>query len=191
MGRWWVVWVCTEGNCNDTQVSELVLVDFSGQINSFFVSLTGYQELSSYSLGWSVTAATFCSCHSLLLTAGGPDHPLAGKSRLVGRASHAGIVALRLLNDTPHYVELLDAEEQSLLSSRPWLPALPFISSSPSQDYITKLSVSNSGSRLAVLHQSGTLSVWLLPSLVLESSTRLEEQPLHDECNPQLLQVLA
>jgi len=170
-------------------VSELVLVDFAGQINSFYVSLTGYQEMSSYSLGWSVTAATFCSCHSLLLTAGGPDHPLTGKSRLVGRASHAGIVALRLLNDSPHYVELLDAEEQSVLTSRAWLPALPFISSTPIQDFITKLSISSCGSRLAVLHQSGTLSVWLIPSLVLESSTRLEEQPLHDECNPQLLQA--
>ena len=173
------------------QVSELILVDFSGQTNSFYVSLTGYQEMSSYSLGWSVTAATFCSCHSLLLTAGGPDHPLTGKSRLVGRASHAGIVALRLLNDSPHYVELLDAEEQSVLTSRAWLPDLPFISSAPIQDFITKLSISSCGSRLAVLHQSGTLSVWLIPSLVLESSTRLEEQPLQDECNPQLLQVLA
>ena len=166
-------------------------MDFSGQINSFYVSLTGYQEMSSYSLGWSVTAATFCSCHSLLLTAGGPDHPLTGKSRLVGRASHAGIVALRLINDSPHYVELLDAEEQSVLTSRAWLPTLPFMSSAPIQDFITKLSISSCGSRLAVLHQSGTLSVWLIPSLVLESSTRLEEQPLHDECNPQLLQVLA
>ena len=166
-----------------------MLVDFSGQINSFFVSLTGYQECSSYSLGWSVTAAAYCSCHNLLLTAGGPGHPLTGKSRLVGRASHAGIVALRLVNDSPYYVELLDAEEQSVLSSRAWLPSLPFISSTPTEDYIIKMSISNCGSRLACLHQSGTLSVWLVPSLVLKSSTRLEEQPLHDECNPQLLQV--
>ena len=166
-----------------------MLVDFSGQINSFFVSLTGYQECSTYSLGWSVTAAAHCTCHNLLLTAGGPGHPLTGKSRLVGRASHAGIVALRLINDSPYYVELLDAEEQSVLSSRAWLPSLPFISSTPTQDYIIKMSISSCGSRLACLHQSGTLSVWLVPSLVLKSSTRLEEQPLHDECNPQLLQV--
>ena len=77
---------------NIPQVSELVLIDFSGQINSFFVSLTGYQEYSSYSVGWSVTAATLCVSAGLLVTAGGPDHPLAERSRLVGRASHAGIV---------------------------------------------------------------------------------------------------
>jgi len=174
----------------EARVSELVLVDFSGQINSFYVSLTGYQEISSYSLDWSVTAATFCSCYSLLLTAGGPDHPLTGKSRLVGNAIHAGIVVLRLLNDSPQCVELLDDAEQSVLTSRAWLPALPFIASAPIQDFITKLSISSCGSRLAVLHQSGTIKLWLKPSLVLESSTRLEEQPLHDECNPQLLQVL-
>ena len=69
-----------------------------------------------------MTAATFCSCHSLLLTAGSPDHPLTGISRLVGRASYAGIVALRQLNDTSHYVELLDAKEQSVQIFRAWLP---------------------------------------------------------------------
>ena len=172
------------------QLSELVLLDFAGQIKSFYVSLTGYLEMRSYSLSWSVTAATFCSCHNLLLTAGGPDHPLTWKSRLVGRASHGGIVALMLLNDSPHYLELLDDQEQSVPTSQAWLRALLFISSAPIQDFITNLSISNCGSRLAVLHQSGTLSVWLIPSLVLESSRRLEEQHLHDECNPQLLQVL-
>ena len=52
------------------QVSEPVLVDFSEQFTSICV-LTRYQEMSSYSLGWSVTAAKFCSCHCLLLTARG------------------------------------------------------------------------------------------------------------------------
>ena len=53
------------------------------------------QELSSYSIGWSLTAASFCASHGLLVTAGGSSCPLAGRRRLVGRASHQGIVALR------------------------------------------------------------------------------------------------
>jgi len=170
-------------------ISELILVDYSGHINSFLVSLTGYQELSSYFLGWSLTTATFCSPHNLLLTAGGPDHPLAGKRQLVGRASHAGIVVYRLINESPHYMHLLDSEEQGLLVSRVWLPSFPFVSSSPVQDFIIKMSISTCGSRLAALHQSGSLTVWQIPSMVLESSTKLVEQPLHDECNPQLLQA--
>ena len=55
---------------------ELVLVEFSGHMNSYYVSLTGYKERSSY-------AHVSDSCHSLLLAAGGPDHPLTGNSKLV------------------------------------------------------------------------------------------------------------
>ena len=41
-------------------VSELVLVEVSGEVSSFLVSLTGYQELTRYSLGWSVSCASVC-----------------------------------------------------------------------------------------------------------------------------------
>ena len=40
-----------------------------------FLDRSEVEQMSSYSLGWSVTSATFCSCRSLLLNAGGPDHP--------------------------------------------------------------------------------------------------------------------
>ena len=93
----------------------------------------------------------------------------------------AGVLGLMLLTDSPHYDPLLDSEEQAVLSSRSWL-AIPFLSPSPVCDHITTMSISEPGSRLAVLHQS----VWLVPSLVLESSTRLEEQLIHDKYNPQL-----
>lgn len=75
--------------------SELLLVEFSGKISSFLVSHSGYQELSSYTIGWSLTSATFCHAHSLLITAGGGTCPLTGKRRLIGRASYQGILALR------------------------------------------------------------------------------------------------
>ena len=97
----------------------------------------------------------------------------------------AGVLGLMLLTDSPHYDPLLDSEEQAVLSSRSWL-AIPFLSPSPVCDHITTMSISEPGSRLAVLHQSGCMSVWLVPSLVLESSTRLEEQLIHDKYNPQL-----
>ena len=56
------------------------------------------------------------------------------------------------------------------------------------QDHILTMAVSDCGGKLAAVHVSGTLSVWRLPSLVLESSSRLEEQPQYDEVNPVLLQ---
>ena len=172
-------------------LSELVLVEVSGEVSSFLVSLSGYQELSRYSLGWSVSCASICTRLGILITAAGQNQPFASKRSLVGRASHdAGLVTFRLTNQSPHYVALLETDEQSLLSSPAWLrlPALPFLSSAPSHDFILAMSVSASGGRLAALHVSGSLSIWRLPSLVLESSSRLQEQPLYDEVNPALLQ---
>ena len=63
--------------------SELILVELSGRISSFLVSPSGYQELSTYSVGWSLTSAVFCPLHSLLVTSGGAGCPLAGRSRLL------------------------------------------------------------------------------------------------------------
>lgn len=172
-------------------VSELVLVEVRGEVSSFLVSLTGYQEMTRYSLGWSVTSVVVCHRLGLLITAGGENQPFASKRSLVGRASHdAGLVTFRLVNQSPHYVALLEKEEQSLLTSPAWLrlPAIPYLSSAPSHDYILSMSVSQCGGRLAAIHVSGSLSVWRLPSLVLETSSRLQEQPLFDEVNPALLQ---
>ena len=45
------------------------------------------QELSSYSIGWSLTAASFCPSHGVLVTVGDSSCPLAGRRGLVGRAS--------------------------------------------------------------------------------------------------------
>ena len=167
-------------------VSEMILVEVSGAVTSFLVSGSGYQELSRYDLGWSVTCAVVTTDLGLLVTAGADDHPLLSHRSLVGRASHAGIVALRLVNQEPHYVPLLDTEEQSLMSSGSWLRLLSV--SGKNHDYIVSMSVSGGGGRLAALHVSGSLSVWRLPGLVLESSSRLEEQPQYDEINPALLQ---
>ena len=163
----------------------MILVSVSGQVTSFLLSGTGYQELSRYDIGWSLSSAVLCHTLGLLVTAGADGHPLASHRSLVGRASHSGLVTLRLVNQEPHYVPLLDTQEQSLLSSGSWLRML---SSSKAHDYILSMAVSEDEGKLAAVHVSGTLSVWRLPSLVLESSCRLEEQPQYDEVNPALLQ---
>ena len=49
--------------------------------------------------------------------------------------------------------------------------------------------MSENGRRLGAVHESGTISVWLLPGLMLGSVTKLSEQPGHDEVNPALLQA--
>ena len=71
------------------------------------------------------------------------------------------------------------------------LKSMDFITviTAKAQDFIFCLAVSGCGSRLAALHQSGSLSVWRLPGLTLDSRTALQEQPLHDELSPALLQA--
>ena len=171
-------------------VSELLVAEVRGEVTSWLVSGSGYQELSRCSLGWQLTAATLCTRLGLLVTAGQDTCPLAGHRSLVGKASHAGLVTLRLVTQEPHYVPLLDAEEQRLLAASSWtLPRLlPFQSPASSLDHILTMAVSEAGAKLASVHVSGGLSVWRLPSLVLESSSRLGEQPQYDEVNPALLQ---
>ena len=90
------------------------------------------------------------------------------RRRLVGRASHQGIMALRLLNDHPHYLTMLDAEEQQEAHGVSWL-SLPFLSAAPTPDHILSMAVSPCGARLATLHMSGAVAVWALPSFTLES----------------------
>ena len=109
----------------DQWAAELLLVDYSGRVNSFLVSGSGYQEVGRYSLGWQVTAAALCPGPAgLLLLAGGADCPLLGSRRLPGRASHAGLVALRRTDTQPHFIPLLDGEEKAVAEGRAWLPWL-------------------------------------------------------------------
>lgn len=169
-------------------VSELVVCEVSGAITSFLVSVSGYQELSRYDLGWSVTSAALCPTLGLLITSGSDACPLSCHRSLVGKASHAGLVTLRLVSQEPHYVLLLDEFEQSLLTSSSWLRLPSLLSPSPPTDPVLTMTVSECGGKLAAVHVSGSLTVWRLPSLVLESSSRLEEQPQFDEVNPALLQ---
>ena len=51
------------------------------------------------------------------------------------------------------------------------------------------MSVDESGRRLGAIHESGSISVWLLPGLFQDKQVDLSEQPAFDEVNPQLLQV--
>jgi len=166
--------------------AELMMVELSGRVISFLVSPSGYQELSTFSIGWSLTSAVLCPSLNLLVTAGGSTCPTTGSRRLIGKASHQGIIALRLLNDFPHFITMLDGEEQEALG-RGW--SLPWISSAPPSDHITAMAATNCGTRIAAIHESGAVSVWALPSLLLESRVLLTEQPNFDEINPQLLQA--
>jgi hypothetical protein len=55
--------------------------------------------------------------------------------------------------------------------------------------YLFSMASDESGRRLGAIHESGSISVWLLPGLVRESQVNMSEQPAFDEVNPQLLQV--
>ena len=73
-------------------------------------------------------------------------------------------------------------------SSGIWISAIVY--AIPADQIICfSMSVDESGRRLGAIHESGSISVWLLPGLFLDKQVNLSEQPAFDEVNPQLLQV--
>lgn len=170
---------------------ELILVDYSGRINSFLLSPSGYQEFSSFDLSnhylHGITAVSYSCKHGLLCVAG----PLntTSTSSMAGDEkgpSNYGLTTWRLLNETPHYDLVLPHDHKGFGKRKmSWLP--PRYTKLPAQDHIFNLQESPSGTLLCSLHCSGSIRLWRLPGLQLVQHWPLEVQPCHDDMNPTLL----
>ena len=175
---------------------ELILVDYSGYVNSFLLSPSGFQEYTSFSLtqnysqfkNCGISAATFSSKHNLLCIAS-PTSPKArfGKDSAYCVASAYDLTAWRLLNEAPFYAKAISSnnEENPRIS---WSPFPLFQQYSRMEEAIYAIEESPDGNMLCALHSSGDLSLWHLPSLRLAKKIPLEAQPSYDDINPNLLQ---
>ena len=163
-------------------LSELIVVDYYGQVDSFLLSPSGFQEFSSMSLfgnfpgfGSGVTAALFSQKHGLLCVAG----PAQSK------ASH-GLSIWRLLNEAPHYASVETHDQEEGGSKSGWFAFLT--SSSVDQDHVCNMEESPDSSLLCTLHLSGDIRLWQMPSLRPWKRIPLDLQPGHDDIHPNLLQ---
>lgn len=171
--------------------AELLVITYSGQLKSYLVSVgtnQGFQENHTFSFSAhysnGITTAIYHPGHRLLLVGGCES----GDSD-VSRASQCGITAWRVLSGLPHYKQVTSYEDDISSSQRRGFFKIPsfrlFSRHNGEQDGVFRMSLSPDGTVLAVIHFSGSLSLWDIPSFKLRGSWKQEEQPGFDEINPE------
>nr|XP_055042803.1 NBAS subunit of NRZ tethering complex [Misgurnus anguillicaudatus] len=171
--------------------AELLVITYSGQLKSFLVSVgtnQGFQENHSFSFSThysnGITTAIYHPSHRLLLVGG-----CESCDSDVSRASRSGITAWRVLSGSPHYKQVTSYEDDISASQRRGFFRMPSFRLFPrrnnEQDGVFRMSLSPDGTVLAVIHFSGSISLWDVPSFKLRGSWKQEEQPGFDEINPE------
>uniref|UniRef100_A0A4W4GXW6 Neuroblastoma-amplified sequence n=1 Tax=Electrophorus electricus TaxID=8005 RepID=A0A4W4GXW6_ELEEL len=171
--------------------AELLVITFGGQLRSYLVSVgtnQGFQESHSFSFsahcGNGVTAAIYHPSHRLLLL-GGCE---MGDRRGVSQATARGLTAWRVLSGSPHYKQMTRHQDDISAvrqTERLFMCQSLFSRQNSEQDGVFRMSLSPDGAMLAVIHFSGALSLWDVPSLHQRSTWKQEEQPGYEEINPE------
>ncbi|XP_056125295.1 NBAS subunit of NRZ tethering complex isoform X1 [Rhinichthys klamathensis goyatoka] len=171
--------------------AELLVITYSGQLKSYLVSVgtnQGFQENHTFSFSGhysnGITTAIYHPGHRLLLVGGCESGDIG-----VSRASRCGITAWRVLSGSPHYKQVTSYEDDITASQRRGFFRVPsfrlFSRRNSEQDGVFRMSLSPDSTVLAVIHFSGSLSLWNIPSFKLRGSWKQEEQPGFDEINPE------
>ncbi|KAF7694273.1 hypothetical protein HF521_008026 [Silurus meridionalis] len=171
--------------------AELLVITYSGQLKSYLVSTgtnQGFQESHTFTFSThysdGITAAIYHPGHRLLLVGG-----CRSDVGVASLAARCGVTAWRVLSGAPHYKQVISYEEDVLGSQKRGLFRMPtfrlFSRQNNRQDGVFRMSLSPDGAMLAVIHFSGALSVWDVPSLKQRSSWKQEEQPGYEEINPE------
>lgn len=166
--------------------SELILIDYKGNVRSYFVSPTeGYQEshVFSFSKVYSSGITAAAKYGNLIMVAGSCNY--MNDTNLKSSGLGHGITIWRMINDYPFYKQVPTIDEDEYLPpSVGLMKNLLGWQQLPHHDCIFHMCVSPNGRQLAALHMSGSLSVWELPSLRKKKFWLLSGQPDHDAVNP-------
>uniref|UniRef100_A0A8K9WR96 NBAS subunit of NRZ tethering complex n=1 Tax=Oncorhynchus mykiss TaxID=8022 RepID=A0A8K9WR96_ONCMY len=144
--------------------AELLVITYGGGLKSYLVSVgtnQSFQENHSFSFSThyshGITTAIYHPGHRLLLV-GGCESGVDDASR----ATRCGLTAWRALSGSPHYKQVTSYEDDTSTGSLKYILGFYKIYC---RDGVFRLSLSPDGTLLAVIHFSGRLSVWDLPSL--------------------------
>uniref|UniRef100_A0A8C6NZ23 NBAS subunit of NRZ tethering complex n=1 Tax=Nothobranchius furzeri TaxID=105023 RepID=A0A8C6NZ23_NOTFU len=170
--------------------AELLVITYGGGLKSYLVSVgtnQTFQENHTFSFSThqshGITSAAYLPSHRLLLI-GGCESGDDGASK----ASRSGITAWRALSSSPHYKQVTSYEDD-VSPVRRMLTCAPFhgLPQDPQLwiDGVFRMSLSPDGRLLAVIHFSGRLSLWDVPSLKQRVTWSQEEQPGFEEINPE------
>ncbi|XP_078145981.1 NBAS subunit of NRZ tethering complex [Centroberyx gerrardi] len=171
--------------------AELLVITYGGGLKSYLVSVgtnQSFQENHSFSFSahysHGITLAIYHPGHRLLLVGGcesGDDS--------TSKASRCGITAWRALSGSPHYKQVTSYEDDVNATQKRGffrIPSFRFFSrQGDEQDGVFRMSLSPDGSLLAVIHFSGRLSLWSVPSLKQRATWSQEQQPGFEEINPE------
>uniref|UniRef100_A0A8C4GW67 NBAS subunit of NRZ tethering complex n=1 Tax=Dicentrarchus labrax TaxID=13489 RepID=A0A8C4GW67_DICLA len=171
--------------------AELLVITYGGGLKSYLVSVgtnQNFQENHSFSFSahysHGITSAIYHPSHRLLLVGGcesGDDS--------TSKASCCGITAWRTLSGSPHYKQVTSYEDDVNPNQKRGfirIPSIRFFSrQGDEKDGVFRMSLSPDGTLLAVIHFSGRLSLWDIPSLKQRATWSQDQQPGFEEINPE------
>ncbi|XP_022626095.1 neuroblastoma-amplified sequence isoform X1 [Seriola dumerili] len=171
--------------------AELLVITYGGGLKSYLVSVgtnQNFQENHSFSFSahysHGITSAIYHPSHRLLLVGGcesGDDS--------TSKASFCGITAWRALSGSPHYKQVTSYEDDVNPNQKRGffrIPSFRFFSrQGDEKDGVFRMSLSPDGTLLAVIHFSGRLSLWDVPSLKQRATWSQDQQPGFEEINPE------
>uniref|UniRef100_A0A8C2ZSW2 NBAS subunit of NRZ tethering complex n=1 Tax=Cyclopterus lumpus TaxID=8103 RepID=A0A8C2ZSW2_CYCLU len=171
--------------------AELLVITCGGGLKSYLVSVgtnQNFQENHSFSFSahysHGITSAIYHPGHRLLLVGGceSGDH-------CTSKASCYGITAWRALSGSPHYKQVTSHEDDVNASQKRGFFKIPsfrlFSRQGDEKDGVFRMSLSPDGTLLAVIHFSGRLSLWDVPSLRQRATWSQDQQPGFEEINPE------
>ncbi|KAK9531668.1 hypothetical protein VZT92_011078 [Zoarces viviparus] len=171
--------------------AELLVITCGGGLKSYLVSVgtnRNFHEDHSFSFSvhysHGITSAIYHPGHRLLLVGGcesGDD--------CMSKASCYGITAWRALSGSPHYKQVTSYEDDVSANQKRGFFKIPsfrlFSRQGDEKDGVFRMSLSPDGTLLAVIHFSGRLSLWDVPSLKQRATWSQDQQPGFEEINPE------
>ncbi|XP_005914378.1 neuroblastoma-amplified sequence isoform X4 [Haplochromis burtoni] len=171
--------------------AELLVITYGGNLKSYLVSMgtnQNFQENHSFSFSshysHGITSSIYHPGHRLLLVGGcesGDDS--------ASKASCCGITAWRALSGSPHYKQVTSYEDDVSMNQKRGFFRIPsfrlFSRQGDEKDGVFRMSLSPDGTLLAVIHFSGRLSLWDIPSLKQRATWSQDLQPGFEEINPE------
>uniref|UniRef100_A0A667Y811 NBAS subunit of NRZ tethering complex n=1 Tax=Myripristis murdjan TaxID=586833 RepID=A0A667Y811_9TELE len=159
--------------------AELLVITYGGGLKSYLVSVgtnQSFQENHSFTI--------YQPSHRLLFVGG-----CESGDNCMSKASCCGITAWRALSGSPHYKQVTSYEDDINTTQKRGFFRIPsfriFSRQGDEQDGVFHMSLSPDGTLLAVIHFSGRLSLWDVPSLKQRATWSQEQQPGFEEINPE------
>ncbi|XP_072297684.1 NBAS subunit of NRZ tethering complex [Eucyclogobius newberryi] len=172
--------------------AELLVITYRGGLKSYLVSVgtnQNFRENHSFSFSGhyshGITSVIYHPGHRLLLVGG-----CEAGDESASRALCNGITAWRALSGFPHYKQVTCHEDEVSTNPKRGFFRMPsfrlFSRQGDEMDGVFRMNLSPDGTLLAVIHFSGRLSLWDVPSLRQRATWSQDQQPGFEEINPEL-----